>query len=718
VTFGDPSWDSYPVVGDWDGDGQDTVGLYHRGEGKFYLRNSNTTGGADATAIYGNPGDIPIVGKWSSAMNYDGIGVVRNNGMHFYTYQKVESGTSGGILYDNFYAVLSTPGGIPIAGDWDGDGYDSIGVYNPDNQIWHLSNAVEGDANIDYQLTFGENGGWPFSGGWLCFGAYCTTKVTGLGYYKSGIFNLKDDLNMDSTASQITYGNTALTSGSEVWPLSGHWSQTSFSFHGTATLTPSPTATSWCGGGTGLQGLIVPPLRITSITSGDGDSSVEFGNGQGYYPDYINNEFVPRSCQGIPPTATKTPLNTPTLRPCATCPATNTPRPTNTPTPSNTLTPTVTPTPTPTTSCRVSQVLANTPLRIQTNLDKNFTTNTTNQPDPLGGNYLFVINTNSAPPFSTTLPSESRPWFWNGTVPQAVTVNSIDLIGYIGTISWIDPQVQWVYARLSITQNNGVTIDQHGYLESVSRTGTSNFILQDINCPFMTLPFPKEIPTPPSVGASSLNPVSALFRGDSGSIASAIMGSCGFHDGNITSCATPPPTSPRSTLDLVPAAIEFCIDSRDLSRLNQCDPPVANGIPIYAPVNGCLVVSSSDLHTGTFELISNCTSARVSPRTEIVLTHVKFLIPPGVAYYQSGSLIGHICRKDQWLGCGNNIDPDAAQHVAVQIRRREANGSSFTSFTLLQHQQALAHSNCLYDRWREQHSIPQYRTTSTLHACP
>jgi hypothetical protein len=59
VTFGDPSWDSYPVVGDWDGDDQDTVGLYHRGEGKFYLRNSNTTGGADATAIYGNPDDIP-----------------------------------------------------------------------------------------------------------------------------------------------------------------------------------------------------------------------------------------------------------------------------------------------------------------------------------------------------------------------------------------------------------------------------------------------------------------------------------------------------------------------------------------------------------------------------------------------------------------------------------------------------------------------------------
>jgi hypothetical protein len=525
---------------------------------------------------------------------------------------------------------------------------------------------------------------------------------------------------MDSTASQITYGNTDLTSGSEVWPLSGHWSQTSFSFHGTATLTPSPTATSWCGGGTGLRGLVIPPLRVTSNISGNGDNSVEFGNGQGYYPDYINNEFVPRSCQGIPPTATKTALNTPTLRPCTTCPATNTPRPTNTPTPSNTLTPTVTPTPTPTTSCRVSQVLANTPLRIQTNLDKNFTTNTTNQPDPLGGNYLFVINTNSAPPFSTTLPSESRPWFWNGTVPQAVTVNSIDLIGYIGTISWIDPQVQWVYARLSITQNNGVTIDQHGYLEWVSRTGTSNFILQDVNCSFTLLSFPKEIPIPPSVGASSLNPVSALFRGDSGSIASAIMGSCGFHDGNITSCATPPPTSPRSTLDLVPAAIEFCIDSRERSRLAQCD--LLAPIPIYAPADGCLAIGANDKFTGTYELVLSC-NQRTLPRNEVEITHAIFLnapsgTQPSTKSYKAGDLIGYMCTREQWRECGNNVNMDASQHIAFQLRTRGANGVISGWYSLPQYQQFLANSNCLYDRWFDVHTTPVYRVNPTLHACP
>jgi hypothetical protein len=52
-----------PVVGDWNEDGIDAIGVYRNGF--FYLRNSNTNEIADLTFIYGQAGDSPVIGRWS-----------------------------------------------------------------------------------------------------------------------------------------------------------------------------------------------------------------------------------------------------------------------------------------------------------------------------------------------------------------------------------------------------------------------------------------------------------------------------------------------------------------------------------------------------------------------------------------------------------------------------------------------------------------------------
>jgi len=52
-----------PVVGDWDGNGTDTIGVYRNA--RFLLRNSNTIGFADIVFGLGNPGDMPIAGDWN-----------------------------------------------------------------------------------------------------------------------------------------------------------------------------------------------------------------------------------------------------------------------------------------------------------------------------------------------------------------------------------------------------------------------------------------------------------------------------------------------------------------------------------------------------------------------------------------------------------------------------------------------------------------------------
>jgi hypothetical protein len=53
-----------PVMGDWDDDGVDTIGIYRNGT--FFLRNENTNGFATIVFNLGNPGDHPIAGDWDA----------------------------------------------------------------------------------------------------------------------------------------------------------------------------------------------------------------------------------------------------------------------------------------------------------------------------------------------------------------------------------------------------------------------------------------------------------------------------------------------------------------------------------------------------------------------------------------------------------------------------------------------------------------------------
>jgi hypothetical protein len=49
-------------TGDWDADGDDTLGLYRPGNGTIYLRNTNTTGIADTAYAMGHSGHRPVAG--------------------------------------------------------------------------------------------------------------------------------------------------------------------------------------------------------------------------------------------------------------------------------------------------------------------------------------------------------------------------------------------------------------------------------------------------------------------------------------------------------------------------------------------------------------------------------------------------------------------------------------------------------------------------------
>jgi hypothetical protein len=54
-----------PFVGDFNGNGVETVGLHRESTGFVYFRNSHTQGNADALFFFGDPGDRLIAGDWN-----------------------------------------------------------------------------------------------------------------------------------------------------------------------------------------------------------------------------------------------------------------------------------------------------------------------------------------------------------------------------------------------------------------------------------------------------------------------------------------------------------------------------------------------------------------------------------------------------------------------------------------------------------------------------
>jgi subtilisin len=161
VAFGGDVSDQ-PVVGDWNGNGIDTVGVYRNSTGFFLLSDSNTAPAVNYTVLFGNPGDLPFAGKWDNTMTGSGIGVYRDSNGILYQKKQLTSGV------DDFFAIFGNPGDKPVAGDWEGNGFDSIGIYRSSSTTWFMSNNSTPSgivfSDIDFVLDIATHA--PFAGDW------------------------------------------------------------------------------------------------------------------------------------------------------------------------------------------------------------------------------------------------------------------------------------------------------------------------------------------------------------------------------------------------------------------------------------------------------------------------------------------------------------------------------------------------------------------------
>jgi len=144
-------------TGDWDGDGVDTLGLSRQGQ--VFLANRNATTVADQVFWFGTFSDIPYAGD-PDGDGRDGIFLHRTSSSSvFYTNDTPDSfiATTTGSLY---YGSMNDEF---VIGDWNGDGADSPGLFRHSTTMVHLRNPLwTGPAQTSYR--FGRGGWRPVAG--------------------------------------------------------------------------------------------------------------------------------------------------------------------------------------------------------------------------------------------------------------------------------------------------------------------------------------------------------------------------------------------------------------------------------------------------------------------------------------------------------------------------------------------------------------------------
>jgi len=202
-----------PIVGDWNGDGLQTIGLYDPVNAVMLLRNSNNAGVADNVFAYGPPGAgwRAIAGDWDGD-GVDTIGLYDPNTGRFFLRNSNTAGTANlTFQYGAGGAIYS-----PLAGDWDGDGIDTVGLFHSSSSTFLLRNSnTAGAANIIYQYGPSGSSFRPLAGDWNRDGI----DTAGLYNPAAGEFLLRNTHAGGIANVRFRYG----AAGALLTPVVGDW---------------------------------------------------------------------------------------------------------------------------------------------------------------------------------------------------------------------------------------------------------------------------------------------------------------------------------------------------------------------------------------------------------------------------------------------------------------------------------------------------------------
>ncbi len=160
--FGNPG--DIAIAGDFNGDGCDTVSIYRPSETRFYIINKLGSmdaglGAAEFSYLFGNPGDKPFVGDFNGN-GIDTIGLHREStGLVYY-----RNTHTMGVADATFF--FGNPDDRIIAGRWAQIGVpgpDTVGLFRPSNGTVYLKFAnTQGVADLSFK--YGHSDMWPVAG--------------------------------------------------------------------------------------------------------------------------------------------------------------------------------------------------------------------------------------------------------------------------------------------------------------------------------------------------------------------------------------------------------------------------------------------------------------------------------------------------------------------------------------------------------------------------
>jgi hypothetical protein len=159
--YGNPA--DVAFMGDWNGDGVATPGLYRQSDGFVYLRHNNTQGVADVAFFFGDPGDIPLVGDFNGN-GKDTVSIYRPSEGRVYVINHL--GTDGGRLgAAQFSFYFGNPGDTPFVGDFNGDGIDTVGLHRASTgRVYFRNSLTQGNAHESF--VYGNPGDVILAGDW------------------------------------------------------------------------------------------------------------------------------------------------------------------------------------------------------------------------------------------------------------------------------------------------------------------------------------------------------------------------------------------------------------------------------------------------------------------------------------------------------------------------------------------------------------------------
>jgi serine-aspartate repeat-containing protein C/D/E len=233
LTFGIPG--ARPVTGDWNGDGRAELGLFYNGEWFLDLNGNGVWDAEDLWCKLGAEGDKPVVGDWDGD-GKDDIGVFgpewagdprhiehepglpdsanpraidpekqrpKNpppNPEHATDGERLmRLGAKGRERADLIDHVFRFGGSsdLPIAGDWNGDGIRSVGLFR--NGKWHFD--MDGDGRWsegDQTAIFGQEGDIPVVGDFNGDG------IEEIGVFRAGKWIIDTNGNRQIDADDLT----------------------------------------------------------------------------------------------------------------------------------------------------------------------------------------------------------------------------------------------------------------------------------------------------------------------------------------------------------------------------------------------------------------------------------------------------------------------------------------------------------------------------------